>query len=42
MFAVDYPYESTAEAVEFLRTAPFCRADLERIAHLNAAHLLRL
>jgi len=42
LFAVDYPYESTAEAVEFLRTAPFCRADLERIAHLNAAHLLHL
>ncbi|WUG99326.1 amidohydrolase family protein [Streptomyces violaceus] len=42
LFAVDYPYESTAEAVDFLRTAPFSRADLKRIAHRNAAHLLNL
>lgn len=42
LFAVDYPYESTAEAVEFLRTAPFRRADLERIAHGNAERLLHL
>ncbi|MEU4345686.1 amidohydrolase family protein [Nocardia sp. NPDC023852] len=42
LFAVDYPYESTAEAVDFLRTAPFHRTDLERIAHLNATHLLHL
>ncbi|MFE7897255.1 amidohydrolase family protein [Streptomyces sp. NPDC057424] len=42
LFAVDYPYESTAEAAEFLRTAPFSRADLTRIAHRNAAHLLNL
>ncbi|MGW7170715.1 hypothetical protein ACWGH3_36650 [Streptomyces sp. NPDC054884] len=42
MFAVDYPYESTAEAVEFLRTAPFSRADVKRIAHRNAAQLLNL
>ncbi|MGC7101351.1 amidohydrolase family protein [Amycolatopsis lurida] len=42
LFAIDYPYESTAEAVEFLRTAPFRRTDLERIAHLNATHLLNL
>ena len=42
LFAVDYPYESTAEAVEFLRTAPLRRFDLERIAHGNATHLLHL
>jgi 2,3-dihydroxybenzoate decarboxylase len=42
LFAVDFPYESTAEAVEYLRTAPFRCADLERIAHLNATHLLHL
>ncbi len=42
LFAVDHPYESTAEAVQFLRTAPFRRADLERIAHLNATQLLHL
>jgi 2,3-dihydroxybenzoate decarboxylase len=42
LFAVDYPYESTAEAVDFLRTAPFSPADLERIAHGNAERLLNL
>lgn len=40
LFAVDYPYESTAEAVEFLRTAPYAPADLERIAHGNAERIL--
>ncbi len=42
LFSVDYPYESTAEAVEFLRTAPVSRGDLERIAHRNATDLLHL
>jgi 2,3-dihydroxybenzoate decarboxylase len=42
LFAIDYPFESTAEAVEFLRTAPYTPADLERIAHGNAERILRL
>jgi predicted TIM-barrel fold metal-dependent hydrolase len=42
LFAVDYPFESSAEAVEFLRTAPYAPADLERIAHSNAERILRL
>lgn len=42
LFAVDYPYEVTAEAVEFLRTAPYAPADLARIAHGNAERILRL
>ncbi|MEV5842315.1 amidohydrolase family protein [Streptomyces sp. NPDC051985] len=42
LFAIDYPFESSAEAVEFLRTAPYAPADLERIAHGNADRLLRL
>ncbi|GAA3435071.1 amidohydrolase family protein [Kutzneria kofuensis] len=42
LFAIDYPYESTAEAVEFLRTAPYAPADLARIAHSNAERVLRL
>jgi 2,3-dihydroxybenzoate decarboxylase len=42
LFSIDYPYESTAEAVEFLRTAPYAPADLERIAHGNAERILRL
>ncbi|MEV0184742.1 amidohydrolase family protein [Streptomyces sp. NPDC050625] len=40
MFAVDYPYESTADAVEFLRSAPISAEDREKIAHLNAERLL--
>jgi 2,3-dihydroxybenzoate decarboxylase len=42
LFAIDYPYESTAEAVEFLTTAPYAPADLQRIAAGNADRLLRL
>jgi 2,3-dihydroxybenzoate decarboxylase len=42
MFAVDYPYESTARAVSFLDTAPLAEPDRARIAHTNAERLLRL
>lgn len=42
LFAIDYPYESSAEAVEFLRTAPCAPGDLARIASGNAERLLRL
>ena len=42
LFAIDYPFESTAEAVEFLRTAPFTPPDLNRIAHGNAERILRV
>lgn len=42
LFSIDYPFESTAEAVQFLRSAPFAPADLERIAHANAERILRL
>ncbi|WP_285775004.1 amidohydrolase family protein [Microtetraspora sp. NBRC 13810] len=42
MFAIDYPYESTAEAAAFLDGAPFAPDDLARIAHGNADRVLRL
>lgn len=42
LFPIDYPFESSAEAVEFLRAAPYTSADLERIAHGNAERILRL
>jgi 2,3-dihydroxybenzoate decarboxylase len=42
LFAIDYPFESTAEAVKFLRTAPYTPPDLGRIAHGNAERILRL
>jgi 2,3-dihydroxybenzoate decarboxylase len=42
MFAIDYSYESTAEAARFLNALPLAPADLARIAHGNADRLLRL
>ncbi|WP_328504678.1 amidohydrolase family protein [Streptomyces sp. NBC_00457] len=42
LFAIDYPFESSAEAVKFLRSAPYAPADLARIAHGNADRLLGL
>ena len=41
-FAVDYPYESTSQAVDFLRDLPLNDADLHKISHGNAERLLRL
>jgi 5-carboxyvanillate decarboxylase len=41
-FAVDYPYESTEEALHFLKEAPVADADKEKIAHLNAEKLFKL
>ncbi|WP_433171398.1 amidohydrolase family protein [Actinoallomurus sp. CA-150999] len=42
LFAVDYPFESTADAVAFLDTAPLASSDREKIAYRNAENLLRL
>lgn len=42
MFSVDYPYESTAEAVEFIDRAPISQTDRAKICHLNAERLLKL
>ncbi|MFC8668262.1 amidohydrolase family protein [Streptomyces sp. NPDC057199] len=42
LFSIDYPFESSSEAVGFLRSAPYAPADLARIAHGNADRLLRL
>ena len=42
LFAVDYPYESNSEAVEFMETAPISDTDKEKIYHLNAEKLLAL
>ena len=42
MFSIDYPFESTEKAVQFIRTAPLAPADKERVAHLNAERILRL
>ena len=42
MFAVDYPFESTKAAVDFLSTAPISELDRAKIAHGNAERLLRI
>ena len=42
MFSIDYPFESTQAAVQFIRTAPLAPADQERVAHVNAERILRL
>jgi len=42
LFAIDYPYESSAEAVRFLKSAPLSNSGREKIAWRNAARLLRL
>ena len=41
-FAVDYPYEDTEEALEFMRAAPISDIDKEKIYHLNAEKLFKL
>jgi predicted TIM-barrel fold metal-dependent hydrolase len=42
LFAVDYPYESNKEAVQFIESMPMSDSDKEKICHLNAEKLLRL
>jgi predicted TIM-barrel fold metal-dependent hydrolase len=42
LFSVDWPYESNAGAVDFLRHLPLAPRDMEKIAHLNAERVLRL
>jgi 2,3-dihydroxybenzoate decarboxylase len=42
LFSIDYPYESTGQAAEFMRTAPLAPADKERVAHGNAERILGL
>lgn len=42
MFAIDYPYEQSAEAVAFIRSAPLEAGVLRKIAHENAERLFKL
>ncbi|MFW3115895.1 hypothetical protein MHAE_19196 [Mycobacterium haemophilum DSM 44634] len=42
MFAVDYPYEDTAEAVRFLDNAPIPVADKHKIYHENAERVFHI
>jgi 2,3-dihydroxybenzoate decarboxylase len=42
MFAVDYPYESSAQSAEFLNTAPISETERRKIGHLNAERVFRI
>ncbi len=42
LFAVDYPLEENAPAVEMMNNAPISDLDKEKICHLNSEELLRL
>ena len=42
MFAVDYPMESSQDAVKIVESAPICDLDRAKVFHLNAEKLLHL
>jgi len=42
MWAIDYPYQDTMEAVRFMDSAPIPDADKEKIYHGNAERLFRI
>ncbi len=42
MFAVDYPYEQTAEAVPFIRNAPLDAETMRKVTHATAEGLFRI
>ena len=42
LFAIDYPYEQTEEAVAFIRSAPLASDVMSAVTHANAARLFRL
>jgi len=42
MFAVDYPYEKSEEAVYFMEKVPISKIDKEKIYHLTAEKLFKL
>ena len=42
LFAIDYPYEQTAEAVPFIRAAPLSQEAMRKITHANAETLFRI
>lgn len=42
LFAIDYPYERSDEAVRFIRTAPLSTADAEQICFRNAQAVFRI
>ncbi len=41
MWAVDYPYQETVEATQWLNDAPISESDKEKIFHKNAERYLQ-
>lgn len=42
VFASDYPFEDSKEAVQFIERAPICDSDKHKICHANAEKLFKL
>ena len=42
LFAIDYPYEQTAEAVPFIQAAPLDAEAMRLVTHANAEALFRI
>jgi 2,3-dihydroxybenzoate decarboxylase len=42
LFSADYPFESVAEAAEWIEAAPLTGPERRAVCHDNAAALLRL
>ncbi len=42
MWAVDYPYQETVEATQWLNDAPIAESDKEKIFHLNAERVFKI
>ena len=42
MFSVDYPYENTEEATQFIENIPVSEIDRKKICHLNAERIFKL
>lgn len=42
MFAIDYPYQESAEAAHFMQTAPLPPADMEKMTHGNAERIFHI
>jgi len=42
MFAIDYPYQESVEAANFMNSAPLPASDCEKIAHGNAERIFHI
>jgi 5-carboxyvanillate decarboxylase len=42
MWAIDYPYQSTAPAVSFIESAPLTDEERDKIAYKNAERIFKI